>query len=75
VQLLHATEIALAVRADIRTEGQGVQVEDTQFWESELGQYIATQADDSIAIEDVRQALSVIRGSLVAEISRERDER
>jgi hypothetical protein len=75
LQLLHATEATLATRADARPEGQVSQGEDAQFWESELGQYVAAEADDSIAIEDVRQALSVIPGSLAAEISRERDER
>ena len=75
MQLLHATEATLATRNDARPEGQMLQGEDAQFWESELGQYIATEADDRIAIEDVRQALSVIPGSLAAEISRERDER
>jgi hypothetical protein len=75
LQLLHATEATLATRADAWSEEQVLQGEDTQFWESELGQYVAAEADDSIAIEDVRQALSVIPGSLVAEISRERDER
>ena len=75
LQLLRATEATLATRADARPEGQGLQGEDAQFWESELGQYVAAEADDSIAIEDVRQALSVISGSLAAEISRERDER
>jgi hypothetical protein len=75
LQLLHATEATLATRADARPEGPVIQGEDAQFWESELGQYIAAEADDSIAIEDVRQALSVIPGSLAAEISRERDER
>jgi hypothetical protein len=75
LQLLHATEATLATRADARPEGQVLQGEDAQFWESELGQYVAAEANDSIAIEDVRQALSVIPGSLAAEISRERDER
>jgi hypothetical protein len=75
LQLLHATEATLATRADARPEGQGLQGEDAQFWESELEQYVVAEADDSIAIEDVRQALSVIPGSLAAEISRERDER
>jgi len=75
LQLLHATEATLATRADARPEVQVLQGEDAQFWESELGQYVAAEADDSIAIEDVRQALSVIPGSLAAEISRERDER
>jgi hypothetical protein len=75
LQLLHAAEATLATRADARPEGQALQGEDAQFWESELGQYVAAEADDSIAIEDVRQALAVIPGSLAAEISRERDER
>jgi hypothetical protein len=75
LQLLRATEATLATRADARLEGQVIQGEDAQIWENELGQYIAAEADDHIAIEDVRQALSVILGSLAAEISRERDER
>jgi hypothetical protein len=75
LQLLHATEAALATRAATRPEGQVIQVEDAQFWESELGQYIAAEADGVIAIEGVRQALAAIPGSLAAEISRERDER
>ena len=73
LQLLHATDATLATRAKARPEGQMLQGEDAQFWESELGQHIAAEANDSIAIEDVRQALSVIPGSLAAEISRERD--
>ena len=75
LQLLHATEAALATRADSRLAGQMIQVEEAQFWESELGQYIIAEADDSTTIEDVRQALSVIPGVLATEISRERDER
>ena len=75
LQLLRATEATLATRVEAWPERQVIQGEDAQFWESELGQYIATEADDRIAIEDVRQALSVIPGSLAAEISRERDER
>ncbi len=73
-QLLQAVETALAKRADLKGAGEGIPVEDMQFWESELGQYILAEADENIAIEDVRQALSVIPGSLAMEISRERDE-
>ena len=75
LQLLHAAEAALAMRADTKSDGQVLQGGDAHFWESELGQYIAAEADGSIAIEDVRQALSVIPGALAAEVSRERDER
>ena len=74
-ELLHVTEAALAARASNRPEGQVAQVEDERFWESELGQYLWAEADAGIAIEEVRKALSVIPGSLAAEISRERDER
>jgi hypothetical protein len=74
LQLLHVTEAALAARAGAR-EVQVAQVEDEHFWESELGQYITAEADAGIAIADVRQVLSVIPGSLAAEISREREER
>ncbi len=74
-QLLHVAETALAARTGNKPEGQMTEVEDERFWESELGQYISAEADARIAIEEVRQALSVIPGSLAAEISRERDER
>lgn len=74
-QLLHVAEAALAARTGARSEGRAVQVEDEEFWESELGQYISAEADASIAVEEVRKALSAIPGSLAAEISRERDER
>ncbi|HEV8711921.1 MAG TPA: hypothetical protein VGX03_03730 [Candidatus Binatia bacterium] len=74
-QLLHAAETALAARAGHKSAGQMTEVEDERFWESELGQYVSAEADASIAIEEVRKALSVISGSLAAEISRERDER
>jgi hypothetical protein len=72
LQLLHLTEVALATRAGTQPE---FQVEDEIFWESELGRYIACEADASIAITAVRQTLSVLPGSLAAEISSERDER
>jgi len=75
LQLLQVTETALAGRASAQPKGQMAQVEDEKFWEGELGQYILAEADASIAIEQVRRALSVIPGSLAAEISRERDER
>ena|SRR5437867_3045443 len=75
LRLLHVTEAALAARAGNTPEGQGAQVEDEEFWESELGQYLSAEADASIAIEEVRKALSGIPGSLAAEVSRERDER
>jgi hypothetical protein len=75
LQLLHAAEAALAMRADTQPDRQVLQGEEAHFWESELGRYIAAEADGSIAIEDVRQALSVIPGALAAEISKERDER
>ncbi|HXG22236.1 MAG TPA: hypothetical protein VNN62_24610 [Methylomirabilota bacterium] len=52
-----------------------VPVEDESFWNDELGQYIAAEADASISVEEVRKALSTIPGSLAAEIRRERDER
>ena len=51
------------------------EAEDERFWDSELGQYISAEADASASIEEVRKALSVIPGSLAAEISQERDER
>ena len=72
VQLLHVAEAALSVRTSQKSEEQVTQVEDESFWENELGQYIAEEADISVSIEEVRKALSMIPGSLAAEISRER---
>lgn len=63
----------MAKRANLKGAGEGIPVEDLQFWESELGQYIAAEADENVAIEDVRQALSAISGSLAGEIRRKRD--
>lgn len=45
------------------------------FWSSELGKYIQQEADDAITHQKVRKALSVIKGSLAAEITAQREER
>jgi hypothetical protein len=74
-QLLRATQTALAARGGTRVRESMALVEDEGFWEGELGQYIAAEADDSVSVEEVRKALSAIPGSLAEEISRERDER
>lgn len=74
-QLLNATQAALATRVGMKIKEPVALVEDEEFWESELGQYISAEADDSVSIEEVRSALSAIPGSLAEEISRERDER
>ena len=37
--------------------------------------YLETQADDSVTLEQVRSALAKIRGSMVEDFRRERDER
>jgi hypothetical protein len=75
VQLLHLAETALSTRTRQKSEERVTQVEDESFWKDELGQYLAAEADASVSIEEVRQALSTIPGSLAAEIRRERDER
>lgn len=75
MQLLHVAEAILSARTSQKSEERATQVEDESFWENELGQYIAAEADASVSIEEVRKALSTIPGSLAAEISRERDER
>ena len=54
LQLLHATEAALATRANARPEAQVIQGEDAQFWESELGQYIAAAASQLIPTQPAR---------------------
>jgi hypothetical protein len=75
VQLLHLAEAALSTRTGQKSEERVTQVEDESFWESEVGQYLAAEADASVSIDEVRKALSTIPGSLATEISRERDER
>lgn len=50
-------------------------LEDQEFWQSELGQYIQQEADDAVSLDEVRRALAVIPGSLAAAIGQERDER
>jgi len=74
VQLLRVAEAALSARTSQKSEEQVTQVEDESFWENELGQYMAAEADANVSIEEVRKALAAIPGSLAAEISRERDE-
>jgi len=74
-QLLYVTEAALAARSGGKSAGPVTEVEDERFWESELGRHIIMEADAGLSIEEVCKALSVIPGSFVAEISRERDER
>ena len=50
-------------------------IEDIELWQSELGRYIEDEADESVSVDELRQALSAIPGSMAAEISAERDER
>jgi|GEM_PF-2207833 hypothetical protein len=50
-------------------------VEDLALWQSELGRYIETEADERISIESVRQTLAAISGPLAADVSAERDRR
>ena len=75
VRLLHLAEAVLSARTGQKSEERMTQVEDENFWEDELGQYLAAEADASVSVEEVRKALSTIPGSLAAEIRRERDER
>ena len=42
--------------------------------DSEFLSYCESQADDSVSLEDVRQALAKIPGSLAADIRAERDQ-
>ncbi|HXF69448.1 MAG TPA: hypothetical protein VNK89_06550 [Thermoflexus sp.] len=46
-----------------------------EFWGSELGRMIIAEADDHVNIEEVRQLLSKLKGSLAADIIAERGER
>jgi len=50
-------------------------VEDHEFWESELGQMIMAEADDRLTLEELRQSLASIKGSLADDVASERDER
>lgn len=75
VQLLLVAEAALSARTSQSLEVHALSVENESFWNKELGQYIAAEADASIAIDEVRKTLSTILGALAAEIRRERNER
>lgn len=75
-ELQRRLDILLAKKISTST-GEEIAIlepEDVDLWEGELGQYILEEADDSVAIEEVRQALSAIRGSMAAEVSADRDE-
>jgi|FaiFalFF_MnMetaG_3_1042247.scaffolds.fasta_scaffold14504_3 hypothetical protein len=50
-------------------------LEDQELWQSELGQYIQHEADDTISVEEIRCALAVIPESLAMAIHQERDAR
>jgi hypothetical protein len=66
VELLHVTEAVLSARTSQKFEERLIQVEDESFWENELGQYLAAEADSNVSIEEVRKALSAVPGSLAA---------
>jgi hypothetical protein len=51
------------------------EMEDEEWQDASFLRYLESQADDSVAIEDVRSALSKIPGSLTEDFRRERDER
>ena len=50
-------------------------LEDKEFWESELGQEIMDEADSSITREEVLKITSKFKGSMAKLIREERDER
>lgn len=54
---------------------QGAKTDEEDLIDHEFIAYCATQADDSVSLDAVRQALSKIPGSLVDDIRAERDER
>lgn len=51
------------------------ELEDKEFWDSELGREIIVEADDTITREEVLRITSKYKGSMAADISAERDER
>jgi len=54
---------------------ESVEAAEENLLDHEFLAYCETQADDTISLESVRQALSKIPGSLVDDIRAERDER
>jgi len=65
-------------RIEERMDGSNQDVhplEDTEFWDTELGREMLAEADSSVTREDVWKATSSIKGSLAAAVIAERDER
>lgn len=54
---------------------QSIGLEDGNLIDHEFLAYCETQADDSVSLETVRQALAKIPGTLTADIRADRDER
>ncbi len=50
-------------------------IEDAELWQGELGRYIEDEAEESVSVDELRQSLSTISGSMAAEVRAERDER
>jgi len=70
IRLINCTKKSAKVSAN------GVAAErNNEFFQTELGQYILTEADEHSSIEKVRKALSKSKSSFSAEIIAEREER
>lgn len=67
--------IEVQLQAGHQTEDVPDDLEDQEFWDSELGREIIEEADSSITREEVLKATSSIKGSMAADIRAERDER
>lgn len=48
---------------------------ESEFWETRLGREILAKADSSVTLEGVLEITSKIKGSIAADVAREREER
>ncbi|MFT5365188.1 MAG: hypothetical protein ACI8V2_000125 [Candidatus Latescibacterota bacterium] len=72
-------EVRRRIEAQLQTsyqiEDASHDLEDKEFWASDLGQEMMAEADSSITMEEVLKITSKIKGSMAKMISEERDER
>ena len=70
-------EIKRQIEDRLREPGTRVPIspEDAAFWNSELGREILSEANPSVSLEEALEITSKIKGSLVADITAEREER
>ncbi len=74
LQPLHPIELAENQKVTLTISNGSHAAEDEDWLDQEFMAYIESQADDSVTLEAVREALSTIPGSLSDDIRAERDD-